>query len=38
MKNSVVIITVVFVLIALSCVCENAEEGDMNYDMSKVLN
>lgn len=37
MKKSVVIITVVFVLIALSCVCANAEEGEMIYDMSNVF-
>ena len=36
-KKSVVIITVVFVLIALSCVCANAEEGEMIYDMSNVF-
>lgn len=37
MKKSVVIITIVFVLIALSCVCANAEEGEMIYDMSNVF-
>ena len=37
MKKSVVIITVVFVLIALSSVCANAEEGEMIYDMSNVF-
>lgn len=37
MKKSVVIITVVFMLIALSCVCANAEEGEMIYDMSNVF-
>ena len=37
MKKSVVIITVVFVLIALSCVCANAKEGEMIYDMSNVF-
>lgn len=37
MKKSVVIITVVFVLIALSCVCANAEEGEMIYGYVKCF-
>ena len=37
MKKSVVIITVVFVLICISCIGANAEEGEMIYDMSNVF-
>ena len=36
MKKSVVIITVVFVLICISCIGANAEEGEMIYDLSLI--